>query len=313
MQRGRDRRWNPSAQGWYDDPAEAGPGPREGDEFRYGDPYDPRRDPWRSRDDIRRGARQGGYGGHGDFGPGGYGGSGRGGRRGGYGSGGYGGSDFSTGGYPGARYGESGFYGAPHRGPRHAGEYPDDDFGERGDGGYRGGAGGARVPRSTYYGSPSGEGGGYVARADEGTDEGPRRRTTAMQGYNDVLAGYRSDRVAGYGEEPHGEWSPPRLGRPLSERERRRTGPKGYRRTDERIREDLCERLAHSGRLDVSDVEVAVEGGVVTLTGSVPERQQKYLLEDIAEEVFGVEDVRNEVRVQRGTVGEGTVGSRGPV
>lgn len=83
-----------------------------------------------------------------------------------------------------------------------------------------------------------------------------------------------------------------------------RVAPKGYQRSDERIREDLCERLTHSGRLNVREVEVTVSGGVVTLTGSVMDRQQKYRIEDIADDVFGVKDVQNQLRVQREGAGQ---------
>lgn len=82
-------------------------------------------------------------------------------------------------------------------------------------------------------------------------------------------------------------------------RRARAVGPKGYQRSDERIREDLCERLALSSRLDVRDVEVNVSGGVVTLSGTVRDRQQKYRIEDMADEVFGVKDVHNQIRVAR--------------
>ncbi|MGO4307737.1 BON domain-containing protein [Cupriavidus sp. RAF12] len=84
-----------------------------------------------------------------------------------------------------------------------------------------------------------------------------------------------------------------------------RVAPKGYQRSDERIREDLCERLIYSGRLDVREVEVSVSAGAVTLTGSVPDRQQKYRIEDIAEDVFGVKDINNQLRVQRDGGGPG--------
>src|SRR5207237_3035463 len=35
-------------------------------------------------------------------------------------------------------------------------------------------------------------------------------------------------------------------------------GPRGYQRGDDRIREDVCERLTRHGMLDASDVEVVV-------------------------------------------------------
>ncbi|MFN8559698.1 MAG: BON domain-containing protein [Dehalococcoidia bacterium] len=73
-------------------------------------------------------------------------------------------------------------------------------------------------------------------------------------------------------------------------------GPKGYTRADDRIREEVCEALTRHGHVDASEIEVAVEHGEVTLKGSVPERQQKRLAEDIAESVSGVKDVRNEIR-----------------
>jgi osmotically-inducible protein OsmY len=76
-------------------------------------------------------------------------------------------------------------------------------------------------------------------------------------------------------------------------------GPRGYRRSDERIREDVCERFAQHGQLDPSDVEVAVRDGEVLLTGSVATRMQKRLAEDIAERVFGVVEVQNHLHVQR--------------
>src|SRR5256885_12501149 len=41
-------------------------------------------------------------------------------------------------------------------------------------------------------------------------------------------------------------------------------GPKGYRRSDERIREEVMERLTFSPDIDASDVEVEVQDGVVS-------------------------------------------------
>ncbi|WP_011300342.1 MULTISPECIES: BON domain-containing protein [Cupriavidus] len=76
-------------------------------------------------------------------------------------------------------------------------------------------------------------------------------------------------------------------------------GPRGYQRSDERILEDICDRLTRSGRLDVKDVEVRVDSGVVTLEGCVPDRLQKYRVEDIVDDVFGVRDLFNRLRVSR--------------
>lgn len=88
----------------------------------------------------------------------------------------------------------------------------------------------------------------------------------------------------------------------------RPVGPRNYQRSDERILEDLCEQLTRSGRLDLNEVEVRVEQGVVTLEGSVPDRQQKYRIEDIADEVFGVRDLVNHLHVARPAGAEGHPG-----
>ena len=76
-------------------------------------------------------------------------------------------------------------------------------------------------------------------------------------------------------------------------------GPKGYRRSDERIREDVCEMLTRDPSIDASDIEVAVKEGEVTLTGNVSDRRMKHLAEDCAERCSGVRDVTNNIRVRR--------------
>ena len=59
-------------------------------------------------------------------------------------------------------------------------------------------------------------------------------------------------------------------------------GPRGYRRSDERIQEDVNELLTADPNIDASDIEVRVEAGVVTLTGVVEDRASKRLAEDLA-------------------------------
>ena len=81
-------------------------------------------------------------------------------------------------------------------------------------------------------------------------------------------------------------------------------GPKGYMRSDERIREDVCDRLAGS-YLDASDVEVQVSSGEVTLTGTVPNRQTKYQIEETSDQVSGVRDVHNRLTIARAGQFEG--------
>jgi len=76
-------------------------------------------------------------------------------------------------------------------------------------------------------------------------------------------------------------------------------GPKGYTRSDERIREDLCDRLSDADDIDASEVECQVRNGEVVLTGSVPTRALKHRIENLADRVSGVRDVRNEIKVGR--------------
>ncbi|MDX1664136.1 MAG: BON domain-containing protein [Candidatus Promineifilaceae bacterium] len=74
-------------------------------------------------------------------------------------------------------------------------------------------------------------------------------------------------------------------------------GPAGYRRSDERIHEDVCERLTHHGAVDASNVEITVEEGVVTLSGTVDRFRTKRMAEDTALSVAGVHDVQNRLRL----------------
>jgi hypothetical protein len=78
-----------------------------------------------------------------------------------------------------------------------------------------------------------------------------------------------------------------------------RRGPKGYRRSNERIREDVCQAMTDHPRLDCSDVEVTVEDGQVILEGTVRDRWLKRLAEDVAYEVRGVDEVLNRIRIRR--------------
>lgn len=103
-----------------------------------------------------------------------------------------------------------------------------------------------------------------------------------------------------YGQPPGA--SGPYPGRPVlretvGELSHQRRGPKGYRRSDARIQEFICERLVHYHWLDVSEVSVAVQDGEVSLDGTVPERRMKYEIEDVAAGCWGVRDVHNRIHV----------------
>ncbi len=75
-------------------------------------------------------------------------------------------------------------------------------------------------------------------------------------------------------------------------------GPKGYIRTSEKIYEDVCEALMRSPDVDAQDIEVSVEEGLVTLTGTVLGRKMKRRAEEVVESILGVEDVINMLSLQ---------------
>jgi osmotically-inducible protein OsmY len=91
-------------------------------------------------------------------------------------------------------------------------------------------------------------------------------------------------------------------------------GPKGYARSDERIRDDVNDRLTDDPFVDASEIDVSVQNGEVTLNGTVENRQAKRRAEDIVDNISGVKHVQNNLRVrQQGSTGTGswTSGSTG--
>ena len=75
---------------------------------------------------------------------------------------------------------------------------------------------------------------------------------------------------------------------------------------DERIRAEVMQRLADDWYVDAGDIAVSVENGEVRLTGSVENRPEKRLAEDCADDVAGVRDVVNSLRIRepRGAPGD---------
>jgi hypothetical protein len=63
--------------------------------------------------------------------------------------------------------------------------------------------------------------------------------------------------------------------------------------------EDVCDRLGWHPAIDASEIEVTVTGGEVTLAGTVSDRRAKRLAEDVVEDVSGVKEVHNRLRVNR--------------
>jgi hypothetical protein len=77
-------------------------------------------------------------------------------------------------------------------------------------------------------------------------------------------------------------------------------GPRRYRRSDERVHDDVHERLTLHPDIDASEVDVEVRDGTVIVRGIVPDRGQKHLIEDVIENVLGVLDIDNALKVRHG-------------
>ncbi|OLP53655.1 hypothetical protein BJF92_05760 [Rhizobium rhizosphaerae] len=171
------------------------------------------------------------------------------------------------------------------------------------------------APSRSSYGASYGSGGNYGAdsgRGDYGRSSGRDDRWSAG-GYG---GNYGEDRSSWRGNDDSRSRGEKRgfmdratdevaswFGNEEAEHRRmmdqhRGKGPKGYTRSDDRIRDDLNDRLADDGRLDASDIEVTVSSGEVTLSGTVTSRQDKRYAEDLAEAISGVKHVQNNLRVK---------------
>lgn len=94
----------------------------------------------------------------------------------------------------------------------------------------------------------------------------------------------------------------------LQELSRRGRGPNGYRPSDERLKEIICERLTGDPFIDATHVTVDVSGGEVTVQGTVQVRQQKYAIEDLLADVSGVTELHNHLSVGSGELEQRTSG-----
>lgn len=221
--------------------------------------------------------------------------------------GGYGypsGSGERRGGYP---YGEGGLYGQRERTPQ---PYPrrgyDDveqnEYGSRARDRYResqygqagrpeseyttGGRRDEEWPRGAAYSR-----GEYDRAQSDWADRqyGAGTRNIVRSG-NSPGGGYAGQ---GYGQGPIS--SHPHLGN----RNPEQRGPKGYSRSDDRIREDVCDCFMRARAFNPSEIEVEVKDGEVTLSGEVDDREEKFDAERTAESVLGVRDVNNNLRCGR--------------
>jgi BON domain-containing protein len=75
-------------------------------------------------------------------------------------------------------------------------------------------------------------------------------------------------------------------------------GPQNYTRADERILDDIHERLTESHHVDARNILVDVRDGAVTLRGTVQQRRMRYAAEDLVAAVLGVTNIENQLKVQ---------------
>src|SRR5262245_43070056 len=170
-------------------------------------------------------------------------------------------------------YGRSGYESEPYRG-RYAGRYYNEPYGSYDYGRYDFG----ERSREPYYGRD------YEGRSREPYYRGPYRRGGEERGFFERAG----DEIRSWFGDEDAERR-----RRLDERRRGNAGrgPRGYRRSDERIREDVNDRLTDDWYIDASDIEVSVNNGMIILTGRVNGREEKRRAEDIIESVSGVTDV----------------------
>jgi len=162
-----------------------------------------------------------------------------------------------------------------------------------------GGYGGQRQPARGGFGNQN-YGGQTDGRqsSDRDNDRGffERAGDEIRSWFSDDDRGQSREHAEFRGQASGGQAS----GRQASDRHTpgRGRGPKDYKRSDERIKEDVCDRLTDDWMLDASHIEVDVREGEVILNGSVNNRSAKRRAEDCAEDLSGVKHVQNNLRVE---------------
>lgn len=77
-------------------------------------------------------------------------------------------------------------------------------------------------------------------------------------------------------------------------------GPRGWTLRDDRVIEEVSDRLMDDRLLDARRIEVSASAGVVTLEGAVPGASDVAHAEMLARQAPGVQQVINRLRVQPG-------------
>ena len=189
----------------------------------------------------------------------------------------------------------------------------------------RGDEGGLRAGASRMYGQGSDHANQRYRGADNtrfprGEEGGLHNGPSRSYGFeNDRLFG--SPREGGSGRNDYGAYggySPPEYdssgrsglsgGYQQARPSHQGRGPKGYTRSDERLKELVCERLTEHPEIDASEITVQVSNQEVTLTGSVDSRRTKFLAEEVAEH-SGAKEIHNQLRLSKQSAAGGSSGA----
>jgi hypothetical protein len=161
-----------------------------------------------------------------------------------------------------------------------------------------------------HYGNERGHGREFGYHGS-GVDEERRPGGQAHPG----RGGFASGAYGGYAEHTSGERGSGAYGHPRGRpgEDFRGRGPKNYVRSDERLREDINERLTADPQIDASEIEVEVQEGHVVLKGTVDRRQTRYRVEDLVDACAGVRDIDNRLGIGPAqTRGSGDATNRTP-
>ena len=200
---------------------------------------------------------------------------------------------------------------------RYEGNYREDNYGQSGQYGRNEYRTGSNNPGGMNYGNrygSHGEQSNYNQHFNKDFDRygtGFGNYAGYANQYNSSRRDYQGPQSANNRQEERDWWDKTRdevsswFGDEDAERRRRMDhlvshrgkGPKDYQRSDDRIREDVCDRLSDDSFLDASGIDVKVSSSEVILTGTVERREDKRRAEDLVESISGVANVQNNLRV----------------
>lgn len=161
-------------------------------------------------------------------------------------------------------------------------------------------------PQNSFGNQRSDYGGSYLENEGYGNRRSDSYGSQSWEGsygnnYNSGLNTGNYDTQWNYGQSNSGQGNYGQRNLMGNENmgQHRGKGPKGYKRSDERIKEDINDRLSDDAHLDASGIEVNVNNGEVSLSGTVSDRNSKRRAEDIVDAISGVQNVENKLRLKQ--------------